>query len=235
MSAFGEGNDPHHAMLRNLEVAYPGDLTKCTARVAQLQWLNLEANLLSSWTQVAEIVAASPDLKCLRLGQNRFESLDTRPTADVHECMKTSFQGLRVLTITNCGIRSWAEIQTLQEYMPNLEELSLAYNPLADMVTVLTESRHRDIQEKASLPGAPADDAQTNPDPVPAPAYGDDFGVRIEAVAGFQVLVSEGCLVGKPGVGNSWGFPFSGISDPAWAGREGHVVRVILGVSALNN
>ena len=48
----------------------------------------------------------------------------------------------QVLTLSNCGIKSWGQIQALERYLPNIVELSLAMNPLGhDLLAVLAETR----------------------------------------------------------------------------------------------
>lgn len=47
--------------------------------------------------------------------------------------LRSSFAHLRVLALSSCNIRSWAQLQLLEPLLPAIEELYLANNQLTDL------------------------------------------------------------------------------------------------------
>jgi Leucine-rich repeat (LRR) protein len=60
-------------------------------------------------------------------------------------------KGLRVLALNKCNIPSWSSIQKLEQLVPNLEELYLAGNNLADLpIDVVASSTSTNLDNSTS-------------------------------------------------------------------------------------
>ena len=64
------------------------------------------------------------------------------------------FSHLRVLALNSCGLRGWAEVQLLDDFVPALEELYLSGNPLADL-----PRRQAALQTEAATGQPPSTDS----------------------------------------------------------------------------
>lgn len=114
--------------MRNCSVSTAGGDFGATTR--HFIELDLQENLLSSWSQVGAIAAQLPLLSSLLLHGNRLEPLLPSVLAVVPA---TCFDSLRVLALNGCGLRSWKEVVLLESRLPKVEELYLAANNFADL------------------------------------------------------------------------------------------------------
>ncbi|KAL9025162.1 MAG: hypothetical protein Q9180_007716 [Flavoplaca navasiana] len=90
-----------------------------------LNWkeLDLSRNLFSDWAEVSKICKYLRDLRVLKLNGNRFRIVQEEATH--------SFEKVAELGLANCAME-WDDVRTLcnQRHFPNLQCLSLAFNPL---------------------------------------------------------------------------------------------------------
>ncbi|KAK4688115.1 tubulin-specific chaperone E, partial [Tremellales sp. Uapishka_1] len=96
-------------------------------RLKGLRTLNLSQNLISTWSEIAEIVCHLPGLQTLVLNESRLAPLK----ADISEGTKTrlsgAFAGIKELHLGNSSV-SWAEVLSVQTGFPDLEALYLNDN-----------------------------------------------------------------------------------------------------------
>jgi hypothetical protein len=88
---------------------------------ADIAFINLEDNLLSTFEDAFAIASRCPSLQILRLGKNFFNPVISNQLPTLNS--------LHSLTLTMCRIGDWKIIETLSPSLPNLSELSLAGNP----------------------------------------------------------------------------------------------------------
>ena len=70
---------------------------------------------------------------------------------DLNIC-SNCFANLKVLALNGCNITSWAQVQSLEPILPNLEELYLANNKLSDLPRDEAEQTYRDATGKDTEP-----------------------------------------------------------------------------------
>jgi len=92
--------------------------------------VDLQDNLLYKWSELAVLTVHVPALKTLLLHGNRMQEV-TQAVADALPPL--CYSGLRTLALNACNISSWASIQRLAAFLPNLEELYLSGNSLEDL------------------------------------------------------------------------------------------------------
>ncbi|KAM4604358.1 tubulin-specific chaperone E isoform 1-T2 [Polymixia lowei] len=131
--------------LKMHEVSGPGpdgDIQNTTPAVRSL---NLCANLLSCWDDVAAITQHMEHLEELLLSYNRLR-LPSSPSAQCH-----AFSNVKVLSLTNCAL-TWPQLLDCAPMWPRLEELYLSENDVTDLqrpVDVLQSLRVLDLSHNA--------------------------------------------------------------------------------------
>lgn len=90
-----------------------------------IQDLDLSKNLLGSWSDVAGIAKELKQLKSLRLAQCRFD-----PVVNGVD-LEGAFEQVRALTL-NATLMSWASLEQVIKYMPQLKELHFGWNELSE-------------------------------------------------------------------------------------------------------
>ncbi|PIL24269.1 hypothetical protein GSI_14022 [Ganoderma sinense ZZ0214-1] len=98
----------------------PGEIHKTCAGI---RGLDLSKNLFPSWDTVADIAIEMPNLRSLRLNQNRMRP----PQVLRHE--SPAFHRLEELQLS-ATLTTWKEFQVLLRYMPALTTVELGYNRL---------------------------------------------------------------------------------------------------------
>ncbi|KAL8980057.1 MAG: hypothetical protein Q9205_004757 [Flavoplaca limonia] len=92
---------------------------------AGLNWkeLDLSRNLFNDWGEISNICKYLRDLRVLKLNGNRFRFVQEEATH--------TFEKVAELGLANC-VMGWDDVRTLcnQRHFPNLQCLSLAFNPL---------------------------------------------------------------------------------------------------------
>ncbi|KAL8666965.1 MAG: hypothetical protein Q9168_007361 [Polycauliona sp. 1 TL-2023] len=100
------------------------------ALFSDLKWqeLDLSRNLFADWDDITNICKHLRDLRVLKVIGNRFKINLPDPEDANH-----TFKELAELSLANCALE-WDSISTLctQQRFPNLQSLSLAFNPLND-------------------------------------------------------------------------------------------------------
>ena len=91
--------------------------------------IDLQDNLLHSWVEISRMCGNLTSLTTILLHGNKL--LPFRLAAP--SLNPTSFANIRTLAINSCGITSWSDIQALETFLPNIEELYIAYNTLGDV------------------------------------------------------------------------------------------------------
>ncbi|KAL8926477.1 MAG: hypothetical protein Q9172_001780 [Xanthocarpia lactea] len=93
-----------------------------------LKWkeLDLSRNLFDDWDEITNICSFTKELRVLNLNGNRFKNIPTE-----HDEPNGTFEQLAALSLANTAVE-WDNIRTLctQQRFPNLQSLSLAFNPL---------------------------------------------------------------------------------------------------------
>lgn len=118
--------------------------------VPNLWLLDLQGNLIADWQELAKLGKQLPLLTTLRINGNRMYMPSLGPGVDA-----LAFPNLTVLVLNSCGITSWGQVALLEQSLPSLEALSLAYNDLSDIEQVLqpTASEPMAVQELAAQDG----------------------------------------------------------------------------------
>lgn len=125
--------------VRSDTISYVGD--DLHALAGHMTEIDLQDNLLSRWMEIAVIGKEVPSLVSLLLQGNRMEPVSS---TIVEEFPKGCFSGLRILALNACHIQSWQQIQYLENTLPNIEELYLAYNRFADLPRDSDEQAYQD-------------------------------------------------------------------------------------------
>ncbi|KAH9270260.1 hypothetical protein BASA83_007599 [Batrachochytrium salamandrivorans] len=123
----------------------PAELDSVRRSCVSVTDLDLSRNLLSRWTDVANIVDLMPMLKLLRLSVNRFVSADetlppTKSVLNPHDSAKTcdvdlaqSFSGISQMALMST-MMSWADVEHIEPWFANLQELYLGSNHIKSLV-----------------------------------------------------------------------------------------------------
>eukprot|EP01031_Cornospumella_fuschlensis_P042926 gene42926-52452_t len=117
------------ASARNAQVATIGNVREMAGH---LQELDLQDNLISNWQELVFLGEQIPGLQTLLLHGNKFKPL-TEDALHLLTSRPAVFQHVRVLALNLCSIGSWGTLQTLQPFLPGLEELYVAHNDLSDL------------------------------------------------------------------------------------------------------
>jgi Leucine-rich repeat (LRR) protein len=108
------------------------------SRLKNLRELDLRANLISSFQELAVLGKQLPSMKLLNIAENRFATLTSEAAAE----LKGVFGNLKTLIISETNM-TWPEVQLLDVLAPQLEELHAANNNmtrLPDTPPVLEDS-----------------------------------------------------------------------------------------------
>ena len=100
------------------------------ANIGHMVEVDLQDNLIYEWKEVASLVGQMPLLSTLLLHGNAMEPF-TPPVAA--SLPAACFAPLRVLALNGCRMDSWMQVARLEAMLPNLEELYLSKNSLADL------------------------------------------------------------------------------------------------------
>ncbi|KAL8847034.1 MAG: hypothetical protein Q9221_007894, partial [Calogaya cf. arnoldii] len=96
-----------------------------------LKWqaLDLSRNLFAGWNEITNICRSLEDLRVLKLNGNRFRIIHCDLEVSIY-----SFGQLAELSLADCAV-GWDGVRTLctQQRFPNLQYLSLAFNPLNEL------------------------------------------------------------------------------------------------------
>uniref|UniRef100_A0A8C6LZK8 Tubulin-specific chaperone E n=1 Tax=Nothobranchius furzeri TaxID=105023 RepID=A0A8C6LZK8_NOTFU len=114
------------AMLKYCEVNGPGEPGEIRNTTPNIEFLNLDGSLLTSWEDVAAITKQLDQLHELHLSENRLR-LPFDPSA---HCL--DFSSLKTLILNRCEL-TWKQILECAPMWPQLEHLSVEYNQIAEL------------------------------------------------------------------------------------------------------
>uniref|UniRef100_A0A1A8BTV6 Tubulin-specific chaperone E n=1 Tax=Nothobranchius kadleci TaxID=1051664 RepID=A0A1A8BTV6_NOTKA len=114
------------AMLKYCEVNGPGEPGEIRNTTPNIEFLNLDGSLLTSWEDVAAITKQLDHLHELHLSENRLR-LPFDPSA---HCL--DFSSLKTLILNRCEL-TWKQILECAPMWPQLEHLSVEYNQIAEL------------------------------------------------------------------------------------------------------
>ncbi|KAL1006143.1 hypothetical protein UPYG_G00068350 [Umbra pygmaea] len=112
--------------LRMCEVSSPGPANEIRKKTPHVLLLDLCANLLCSWDEVATITEQMENLRELVLSYNRLR-MPSDPSAQLK-----SFSCLRVLSLTSCDL-TWPQLLKCAPMWPQLEELYVSLNDITEL------------------------------------------------------------------------------------------------------
>ncbi|KAJ8246138.1 hypothetical protein GJAV_G00264040 [Gymnothorax javanicus] len=138
------------ASLMGREVCGPGPGDEIRRTSPNIHSLDLSANLLSSWEDVACIAQQLEQLRELNLGHNRLR-LPTDITS-----LTSSFANLKVLALSSSAL-SWPEVLECAPMWPELEELYLFGNCITELqkpISVLQALRVLDLSDNPLAGGS---------------------------------------------------------------------------------
>jgi len=101
--------------------------------------IDLQDNLLWKWSELASLAVQVPGMRTLQLHGNKMQNVSPEIIA---ELPSLCFRGLRVLALNACNISSWGSIQSLEPFMPVIEELYLSNNSLVDLPRADAEAEY---------------------------------------------------------------------------------------------
>ncbi|KAI8832870.1 hypothetical protein BC829DRAFT_408316 [Chytridium lagenaria] len=92
-----------------------------TSLFSNLLLLNLESNLLSSWSDISTIASRLPSLTNLHLPNNKLFSIPASVTP---------LPTLKTLNVSQNAISDWLSLHAFNTHLPNLKELRFKGNPI---------------------------------------------------------------------------------------------------------
>lgn len=98
--------------------------------------VDLQDNLFSNWTSIADICKQLPLLATVMLHGNRIGDINP----DDVESFKGNFNNVKLMALNLCGIHSWNTVKALHEMFPAITELYLAANSLGQDISLLPSS-----------------------------------------------------------------------------------------------
>ncbi|KIJ69172.1 hypothetical protein HYDPIDRAFT_80917 [Hydnomerulius pinastri MD-312] len=113
--------------------------------IPELQVINFDGNELDDWIQVSKSLSECTALQRLILSSNGIRTippLGSRPTP---------FGGIKNLALSGNQLNEWRDIDTLAEWCPNLESLSVVSNPLTGEADLARYSRQFVVAKIPSL------------------------------------------------------------------------------------
>lgn len=133
--------------MRNDAVSQIGDgLTTIASHMVEI---DLQDNLLWCWDEIIKLGVEVPALRALLLHGNKMEALTSQV---IDKFPSTCFMNLQVLALNGCNLKSWAEIQTLEIFLPQLQELYIANNQLPDLPRDDADQMFRDATGRECEP-----------------------------------------------------------------------------------
>ncbi|KAF9126247.1 hypothetical protein BGW39_006765 [Mortierella sp. 14UC] len=112
--------------LANTNVDSAADFEETQKACPEIQDLDLSSTLISSWQNLADIVAPLSKLTVLRISRNRFHPLTAQPSFEY------AFKNIRCLALNRVYI-SWDEMNLLEPSLPNLEILQIGFNLFTEL------------------------------------------------------------------------------------------------------
>ncbi|XP_066552729.1 tubulin-specific chaperone E isoform X2 [Amia ocellicauda] len=143
-------NKLEEVSIERCEVSGAGPEDQIRQNTPKITSLNLTANLLSSWEDVASITRQLVNLRELQLSDNRL-SIPASPAS-----LTPAFTSLKVLVLSNTGV-SWSQVLECAPMWPVLEALHLSRNTITELqepVSVLQSLTLLDISHNPLAGGS---------------------------------------------------------------------------------
>ena len=110
--------------VRNSEVSCGGE--GLGALAGHVTSVDMQDNLFSCWTDIADITSCLPHLETLMLHGNRIGDIDE----DTVDSFREHFQNVKLMALNLCGIHSWSTVKALHTILPKISEIYLAVNSM---------------------------------------------------------------------------------------------------------
>ncbi|EIN07095.1 RNI-like protein [Punctularia strigosozonata HHB-11173 SS5] len=114
---------------------------------AVFEVLNLDTNALDDWLDIVAGVTRCPAVTRLILTSNKLGNIPSQDTTDVH----LRLSGIKHISLVSNRLTSWASIDALASWCPELESLSVAANPFLDDTFLGRHSRQLIVAKIPSL------------------------------------------------------------------------------------
>lgn len=111
-----------------------------------VETLNLDTNRLSGWTAVCEALRPFTALQRLVLSSNGLETVDT-----INDVSSSPIQSLKHLALSFNALKTWADIDRIARWCPELESLKFIGNPLVEDPILGKNARQFTIARLSSL------------------------------------------------------------------------------------
>lgn len=109
--------------------------------ISSVQDLDLAGNLISSWKEVWNILKIFPHLKHVSFAYNQIMDPEEEDSSDMDPPTKDLLlPHMTRWNLNECGITSFQTILWIERKCPNIQELYLAQNPLADISTATSNN-----------------------------------------------------------------------------------------------
>ena len=95
--------------------------------------VDLQGNLLSSWSEIGKIICQLKSLEALHLSANKLNNPEPLPASLSDSISSGGFPKLRRLILNSINLEGWSALSSFPLLFPNLEELYLANNDLSDL------------------------------------------------------------------------------------------------------
>ncbi|KAG0372230.1 hypothetical protein BGX24_000531 [Mortierella sp. AD032] len=112
--------------LANTNVVSAADFEETQKACPEIQDLDLSSTLISSWQDLADVIAPLSKLTVLRINRDRFHPLTAQPSFEY------AFKNIRCLAMNRVYI-SWDEMNMLEPSLPNLEILQIGFNLFTEL------------------------------------------------------------------------------------------------------
>jgi len=121
--------------LQNIEKAFAENESKGKIKeiCPSIEELNLSENLFTHWDDVFDILNELEHLSVLFLNKNK---IDPTTLNNITKNKNAQFQSIKTLSL-NKSIETWETVCHLEQYFPNLENISLGFNNLNGLLPLL--------------------------------------------------------------------------------------------------
>lgn len=107
----------------------------------------LHRNLFSDWAEVGSVLQQFYNLESASLSGNKIAGVPQN-----HSVWRTNtFSKIKELNLNNCGIQSFATVEVLAKALPNLQELCIANNKLADIGEIFSKHEEHDMRRNYKI------------------------------------------------------------------------------------
>ncbi|KAF7791340.1 hypothetical protein EIP86_002354 [Pleurotus ostreatoroseus] len=97
------------------------------SHMSELRVINFDSNELTDWTAICHALSPFTKLQRLVLSSNHISAI-----APIADTSSSSVRSLKHLALASNALRSWADIDHISDWCPELESLTLTENPLVE-------------------------------------------------------------------------------------------------------